>query len=206
MNHGCRLSGWNTGENVPPFENSMAATPGSMQRSWHLKTSFGSEKVGSDASGAVFSPCRKYRYWLWRRWGEAGCDEVTFIGLNPSTADELSDDPTIRRCINFAKKWGFGQLNMLNIFAYRATDPKVMKAAADPVGEENEYAIVTVCQGSKLVIAAWGAHGSYRDQDRRVIELAEKYFGGLDCLGTTKHGFPKHPLYLRSDSQPQIFI
>src|SRR5882724_4976365 len=87
-------------------------------------------------NGAVLSDCERYRYALWRRWAERPA--VLFVGLNPSTADALQDDPTIRRCIRFAKAWGYGALYMGNLFAFRATDPRAMKAEADAVGPDND--------------------------------------------------------------------
>lgn len=140
---------------------------------------------------AEFSPCRTYRYDLERHWHE-GCGKVAFIGLNPSTADETQDDPTIRRCIGFAKSWGFSGLHMLNLFAYRATDPKDMKLADDPIGPDNDRYILQVANECIAVIAAWGTHGVYRGRDNQVKRLLPE----LHCLKITKGGHPSHPLYL----------
>lgn len=150
-------------------------------------------------SGATFSPDRLHRYTLWRRWADG--PTVMFVGLNPSTADETLDDPTIRRCIGFAKKWGYGCYVMTNIFAYRATDPKDMKAFADPVGPENDKALLTEASKAKLVIAAWGIHGVFMDRGKQVAS----FLPNLQCLGVTKEGYPKHPLYLRGDSMPEPY-
>ena len=155
-------------------------------------------------SRAVFSEDRVYRYELWRRWG--GGDVVVFIGLNPSTADESMNDPTIRRCIGFAKDWGYGGLCMLNLFAFRATDPAVMKAADDPVGPQNDETLMRIAGAFRttgehpLVIAAWGVHGEHDARARKVME----WLPNLSCLGLTKDGHPKHPLYLKRDVKPVL--
>lgn len=142
----------------------------------------------------IFSRCRAYRYSLWREW-IGGDGYVMFVGLNPSTADEKNDDPTIRRCVGFAQAWGFSALCMANLFAFRATDPKVMMQAADPVGPENDRWLRTLSDGASLVVAAWGTDGSHLGRDRVVCDV----IGAMDCLGFTKAGHPRHPLYVRSD-------
>src|SRR5690242_6108456 len=106
----------------------------------------------------IFSDCRAYRYTLWREWDIFDKNYVMFVGLNPSTADERVDDPTIRRCIDFAKRWGYGALCMTNLFAYRATDPRVMKAFPYPVGPENDKWLVRCAREAGVVVAAWGNH------------------------------------------------
>lgn len=140
---------------------------------------------------ASFSPCRAYRYDLTRSWYE-GYGEVAFIGVNPSTADETKDDPTIRRCIGFAKSWGFSGLHMLNLFAFRATDPKDMKKADDPIGPDNDAYILSVANECTAIIAAWGVNGTHRGRDKQVRELVKD----LNVLRLTKAGHPCHPLYL----------
>lgn len=131
---------------------------------------------------------------------------VTFVGLNPSTADETADDPTIRRCIGFARSWGYARLKMLNLFAYRSTDPLVMWAkhreGVDIVGPENMQTIEAVVGSSDLVVLAWGALPSWTHaQAVRVAELVEL----PHCLGLTKGGAPRHPLYMKADTQPVLF-
>lgn len=97
------------------------------------------------SSGAEFSPCRVWRYALWRRWDFGSrCNMVAFVGLNPSTADESLDDATIRRCINFAKSWGYDGMYMLNAYAFRATDPRDMKAFHEPIGKDNDCTIARI--------------------------------------------------------------
>lgn len=150
-------------------------------------------------SGATFSEDRIYRYALWRRWPGDGRGICIFIGLNPSTANELDDDPTIRRCIGYAKMWGFQELRMLNLFAYRSTDPKKMLAHRDPIGPENDYYISHHIMCASLVIAAWGMRG---DHLYRGAAVRAKYRGKLRVLGLTKHRQPLHPLYLPKSLEP----
>lgn len=142
----------------------------------------------------IFSPCRQYRYALWREW-LGGEGYVMFVGLNPSTADETNDDPTIRRCIRFAKEWGFEGLCMANLFAYRATDPKDMMAAADPIGPQNDAWLRQLSDDASCVVAAWGVGGKHLNRGLQVMEM----IGAMDCLGHTKDGFPRHPLYIKAD-------
>lgn len=142
-------------------------------------------------NGAEISPCKKYRYTLWRVWDEKK-PVCLFIGLNPSTADATQDDPTIRRCIDFAKRFGCGRLVMGNLFAFRATDPEEMKAyRGDPIGPENDYWLNRLYIGAHIRIAAWGVQGSFLNRDKAISENFR-----LDCLGKTKGGHPRHPLYL----------
>jgi hypothetical protein len=153
--------------------------------------------------GADFSPCRVWRYSLWRIWEESK-PVVSFIGLNPSTADEVKNDPTVKRCINYAHAWGYGGMYMLNIFGYRATDPKDMKAVRDPVGPEFMDYFLHYVDCSQLIVAAWGTHGAYRNRGNQIIETVTKR-APLHCLRVTKNGFPNHPLYLGKDLQPILF-
>jgi hypothetical protein len=146
---------------------------------------------------ADFSPCRKYRYTLWRWWDE-NKPYAMFICLNPSTADETKDDPTIRRCINFAKSWGYGGLCVTNLFALRATDPRVMLASFEPIGIDNDKWIQELAKKAGIIIAAWGTYGNYLNRDKQIIEK----INNLNCLEKTKHGHPKHPLYIKADTIP----
>ena len=141
---------------------------------------------------ADFSEDRVYRYALWRRWDEDSADYAMFIGLNPSTADEAEDDPTIRRCIQFAKDWGYSGLCVTNLFAFRATDPKVMKQVVEPVGDKNDQWLSECGLHAKVVVAAWGSHGVHRNRDAVVKRLIPE----LHYLRLTKEGHPGHPLYL----------
>ncbi len=146
---------------------------------------------------ATFSDCRRYRYTLTKRWSDGPL--IAWVALNPSTADEVQDDPTIRRMSGFAKQWNYGGLVVLNIFAYRATDPREMKAQSDPVGAGNLSAgmVCDIAQnGVELFVACWGAHGSHLDRAAAVCRVFDSLQIPLHCLGTTKDGNPKHPLYL----------
>lgn len=147
----------------------------------------------------IFSPCRTYRYALWREW-IGGDGYVMFVGLNPSTADETQDDPTIRRCIAFAKAWGYAGLCMTNLFAFRATDPKDMRAAAEPIGPANDEHLRTLADGAGVIVAAWGANGTHLGRDVAV----RKMLPALHCLALTKGGHPGHPLYLRKTLTPVL--
>ena len=149
---------------------------------------------------AAFSPCRLYRYDLWRRWSDK--PYCMFIGLNPSTADETQDDPTVRRCINYAKDWGYGGLVMTNIFAYRATLPKDMKAQNEPIGLENDKYLKKLAKNAGIVVAAGGKDGSHLDRGKRVTELIQP----LHCLKKNNDGSPAHPLYLRGDLIPFLLV
>lgn len=160
--------------------------------------STGFEEVGRTPSGAVFSDCRQYRYSLWRRWAPGTM--VAFVGLNPSTADETANDPTVRRCIGFAKDWGYSGLIMLNLFGYRATDPAVMKSIADPVGPMDYQPYASAAEHCDCVVTAWGYHGGHIDRGSKVLRVLKTVFPRVCHLGLTKQGFPKHPLYLRANT------
>jgi len=151
-------------------------------------------------SSAVFSECRTWRYALTRIWSY-GKPMVAFIGLNPSTADEVKNDPTVRRCIGFAKLWGFGGMHMLNAFAFRATDPKDLKAATDPVGPDNDKWLKKIAKKVEFTIACWGNHGEFKNRGREVAALIPK----LRCFRVTKERHPIHPLYLKRDLVHQPF-
>lgn len=147
---------------------------------------------------AVLSDCRRYRYSLSRWWGEPDLGYAMFIGLNPSTADEVEDDPTIRRCVSFARSWGYGGLVMGNLFAYRATKPAEMMAANDPVGAENDEHLLALARNAQIIVAAWGNKGIYQGRGMAVRALIPS----LHALTVTKAGQPGHPLYLRKTLVP----
>ena len=152
---------------------------------------------------AIFDPTKKYRYLLTRKICEK--DTIcTFIMLNPSTADEIENDPTVARCVKFAKVWGYGKLNVLNIFALRSTDPGGLYTIEDPVGQDNDHHIVETVRNSDLVIAAWGVHAALNDRGKQVEDLIVPYTD-IHCLSVTKDGYPGHPLYLRNDSKPVLY-
>jgi hypothetical protein len=150
-------------------------------------------------SGAIFSECRKYRYALWRIWDE-NKPLVMFIGLNPSTANETGDDPTIRRVKSMAKSWGYGGVYMMNLFAYVSTDPAklLLPEALDKV---NEYHLLATSQKCRKIIFAWGNFKEAEQQGRKIADV----FPNAYALHINKNGSPKHPLYCRADVQPVLY-
>lgn len=165
-------------------------------------------------SSAILSPCGLYRYSLTRLWDESkpGC---LWIMLNPSIADADTDDPTIRRCMGFARAWGCGSITVVNLFAYRATDPALLTAAVrymprGAAGPDNDANIRRACinhsERGDYILTAWGAHAARkslawrRDEVMRLLPLAD-----LCCLDVTVSGEPKHPLYCRGDLTPTKF-
>ncbi len=147
---------------------------------------------------ADFSRCGVYRYGLTRRWADG--ESVLWIMLNPSTADADVLDPTIRRCVGFSQAWGFGGLEVVNLYAIRSTDPDRIYTDADPIGDRNDQAIGAAVARCRLVIAAWGVHGAHNDRGGSTARMLRAYGTELYCLGVTKDGHPRHPLYLRSDA------
>ena len=152
-------------------------------------------------SGATFSSCRRWRYLLWRRWDEAK-PVANFLMLNPSTADELRLDPTCSRARDYAERWGYGALIVTNIFAFRNTSPSQMRAAKDPVGPDNDAAIVRAAQESAIVVCAWGNHGLFLDRSFRVNALLKARKIKLHALRVNAGGQPAHPLYLPGNLRP----
>ena len=161
-----------------------------------------------------------YRYLLWREWNSNN-KTVSFIMLNPSRANAQTNDPTIARCINFAKSWGYGRLEVVNLFAYRTPKPSLLKQAAEPIGKDNDRFILESVNRSDRIILAWGnarnivslvcfaddgaiAPRIWRKQDSYTLELLKNH-NHLYSLGITKKGCPRHPLYLRSTIKPQIY-
>lgn len=151
------------------------------------------------ARSAGFSECGAYRYWLTRQWNPE-LETLVWIMLNPSTADATQDDPTIRRCMGFARRWGYGGTTVLNLYAYRSTDPKALRSVADPVGPENDETIRGILSGQWLAVAAWGANAE-RARAHTVAVIASRMRCALMCLGTTAAGAPRHPLYVRADAE-----
>ncbi|HLO83574.1 MAG TPA: DUF1643 domain-containing protein [Nostocaceae cyanobacterium] len=144
-----------------------------------------------------------YRYLLGRKW-DINQSQVTFVMLNPSTADHQQDDPTLRKCINFAKSWGYGSLEVVNLFAYRATNPRELRQVNEPVGTKNNYYLELAIKKASLIILAWGTKGSFQKRDQEVINFLSDQ-QPLYCLGLTKHGYPRHPLYVKNDTKAVIF-
>jgi hypothetical protein len=163
--------------------------------------------LGDDGS-CIFSPDRQYRYALLRPnlMRQFAQDSVSgtclFIMLNPSTADETQNDPTVTRCIGFAKMWGFATLEVCNIFAYRTPYPDLLWKQDDPVGPDNDHWIADCAKNAAMIVAAWGGGGVERERAPRVLKLLKDY--RIHCLGTTFGGQPKHPLYLPKDTEPRV--
>jgi hypothetical protein len=155
-----------------------------------------SPKPAATPYTAVFSPCRHYRYEWWSRWSEG--PYCLFICLNPSTADEHQEDPTVKRCIDYAKRWGYGALCMVNLFAWRATDPEEMKRQANPIGPDNDATLVRLAKEAGIVIAAWGTEGAHQGRGAAVVSMLP----GLHALTRNQDGSPGHPLYLKAELQP----
>ncbi|MHA4819459.1 DUF1643 domain-containing protein [Streptomyces aculeolatus] len=150
------------------------------------------------AGVAVFSaePTPTYRYALTRTWGEPSGEHVVFVLLNPSTADSTDDDPTLRRIIGFARREGFAGAVVVNLFALRSTDPSALAEHPDPVGEHGDAVLDLLAAQQVPVIAGWGASGQFAGRDAAVAEQLDAHSVRLHCLGTTKAGHPRHPLYL----------
>jgi hypothetical protein len=147
-------------------------------------------------NGAIFDPTQTYRYCLWRSWSDAA--KIGFVLLNPNRADAELNDPTIRRCLGFAKAWGYGGLEVVNLFAFRAKTPQLLKQAIEPIGEENDRYLITLPERVDTIVFAWGNWGSLWGRDRAIVKLFSEQ-QNLYCFGTTKTGQPCHPLYLKRD-------
>jgi len=148
---------------------------------------------------AILSPCGKYRYRLSRKWSVG--PQVCWIMLNPSTADHEVDDPTVTRVVNFSRRWGNGGLVVVNLFAWRATDPKELLKCDDPEGPDNDQHIVEAVTGRRVMVA-WGAGGTLLDQNKWVLKLIHENGIKPECLGVTKSGQPRHPLFLKVTEKP----
>lgn len=146
----------------------------------------------------VFSPCRRYRY-RWRAQSMPGADltdrTALWVMLNPSTADEAGPDPTVRRCMGYSERWGYGWAEVVNLFALRSTNPRALYAAEDPIGPENDHHILEAAANADLVVCGWGNHGRHLGRGkwvlRRLRHVCRPHF-----LRITKSGEPGHPLYL----------
>jgi len=159
---------------------------------------------GDAPSEAVYSNCEHYRYALTRIWQPKG-RKVLFLMLNPSTATEVQNDPTVERCERRARTLGFGAFRVCNIFAFRATDPRDMRAAADPVGPANDAAILEAIDWADEVVAGWGNHGDHLARGKAVEALLRAQPKAPKHLGLTKSGHPKHPLYIAYATQPEAW-
>lgn len=149
---------------------------------------------------AVLSTCGTYRYRLTRSWS-SDPRRVLWVMLNPSTADATLDDPTIRRCVAFSRAWGYGGLEVVNLFALRTAYPAELASHADPVGPLNDRHLAEAAGEADLTVAAWGAHAAAGRRARAVLPLLDSPV----CLGRTKAGAPRHPLYVLSETRPEVF-
>lgn len=143
-----------------------------------------------------------YRYALSRVWDAQG-RKICFVMLNPSTATEIQNDPTVERCERRARAMGFGAFRVVNIFAYRATDPRDMRKAVDPIGPDNDPAIAAAANWADMILCAWGAHGAYMARGASVAQMLQGK--ALFHLGLTQAGDPKHPLYISYSQQPELW-
>lgn len=156
--------------------------------------------------GATLSPCGLYRYQLWRVWDES-LPRLLFVMLNPSTADAEVDDPTIKKCVKYARAWGYGGLEVVNLFALRSTDPNaLLDVYRDPVPwpQNNQYILESAYRAGRIVVA-WGAHKAIRARDKQVTALLSIHGFDLYCLRLTKSGQPWHPLYVPDAQTPVEF-
>ncbi len=150
-----------------------------------------------EITGAIISDCNNYRYQLWRIWDNSK-PNVMFIMLNPSTADSETNDPTIRRCIGYAKSWGYGGVYVGNLYAYRATDPKQLKLVDKPIGDDNIKHINEMMTKCEKIVCAWGNHEGRPDH-------IFSNFNNLHYIKLNADGTPAHPLYLKKDLEPKVF-
>lgn len=158
-------------------------------------------QAGETSSEAIYSSCESYRYALTRIW-QPDAPRLAFVMLNPSTASELRNDPTVARCEARARALGQGGFRVVNLFAFRATDPRDLKAAADPCGPAADAALTQAALWADTIICAWGNHGAFRQRDARVLALLRATGRPLAHLGLTLQGQPRHPLYVAAAQPP----
>ncbi|SPH24145.1 hypothetical protein DEA8626_03194 [Defluviimonas aquaemixtae] len=154
-------------------------------------------------SEAIYSECGHYRYLLERRWGGGGV--CCYILLNPSTATEERNDPTIERCERRARAMGFGGFAVANLFAYRATVPADLKRTAEPIGSENDATLLEAARGARMVLCGWGVHGAHLNRGPQVEARLRETGVALWQLGLTRDGHPRHPLYVGYARGPEIW-
>jgi hypothetical protein len=150
---------------------------------------------------ALFDPTGVYRYLLRRTWDDAR-PLIVFVMLNPSTADARKDDPTIRRCMGLARSWEFGRLEVVNLFGFRTPYPRILREVPDPVGPDNDAHVLGAVKRAEAVVAAWGNAGAMANRGPdMLVRMAEIARAPLQCLGLTRTGQPRHPLYVASSVQ-----
>ncbi|WP_420821361.1 DUF1643 domain-containing protein [Pseudooceanicola aestuarii] len=159
-------------------------------------------------SEALYSPCGRYRYALTREWGEG--PRLLYVMLNPSKATEVANDPTVERCERRARALGFGAFRVSNIFAWRETDPRALRRAADPEGPQNDAVLRSSARDwlrgpDDMLLCGWGVHGAHRDRGPAVTRLLCRAGRPLHCLGLSKAGHPRHPLYIAYAQQPVVW-
>lgn len=154
--------------------------------------------------GAILSSCKKHRLQLWREW-DFNLPKVLFIMLNPSTADHEQDDPTLRRCIDFAKQWGYGGLYIGNLYSLRAADPKTLVKVSKFNHRDNHKHIVSIAQQCQLVVCAWGNYPIIKKLGT-PLNILKQLNQKLHCIDLSKTGTPKHPLYLKKSLTPIPFV
>lgn len=156
---------------------------------------------------AELSDCGSYRWWLRREWNAKG-RRVCWVMLNPSKADATEDDATIRRCVGFARGWGAGGISVVNLFAFRSTDPAGLFTAADPVGPRCDQEASREIMAAPIVVAAWGRSGGALAKPRiaKFVELLKMQQREIWCLGRTADGAPKHPVRLPGNTSPELYI
>ncbi len=159
------------------------------------------EDIFNRSRGAILSPCGKYRYKLWRIWDEDR-PMVTFIGLNPSRADDMQDDRTLKRCMVFADSWGFGGLYMMNLFAWRTPYSDELLRVSAPVGPETDKYLAEAIGQSEKIVLCYGTKGCWRGRDQEVLKMLTS---PAYCLRLTKNGFPEHPLYVKGNTSLILF-
>lgn len=165
---------------------------------------FSYEKKNVLYSRAIYSDCENYRHVLTNIIDDNNTSSISFIGLNPSTATEEKDDPTVHKCSEWARSWGYGYFHMLNIFSLRSTNPALLKKK-DHYYEDIDLHIRDYCESSHKIIICWGNHGLLYNRGFNVIQLLKEYKSRVYCLGKNKTGTPKHPLYLRKNTEVSLW-
>jgi len=154
---------------------------------------------------AILDKNRKYRYMLKRQWGERNDNFVNFVLLNPSTANETVDDPTIKACVKFSQNLGYDGFYVTNLFAFRTKSPEVLKKSENPIGDENDKYIKRYALKSKLVVIAWGNHGNFLNRNNEVLKILSE-IKTPHCLAVTNSGSPKHPLYIKRTTNTKKWL
>jgi hypothetical protein len=154
---------------------------------------------------ATFDETGQYRYQLTRCWQAHG-PKVAFIMLNPSRADAQQDDPTLSACIQFAQRWEYASLSVVNLFGYCTAQPAVLKTVADPVGPENDGYLLSAVKEAERVVLAWGNGGELAGRDRTILALLHPYQTKLSYLQLNRSGQPRHPLYINRSSPLRPFV